>query len=196
MRSHPWNFVFPAGFIVYMGIRGVFKRRTKSNEVTLRRFDAIEKSLVALVTRRDCQIVLEVLFSSMMVPATEILDVCDRIVAKFRPVRIILFGSHAYGSPADDSDVDLLVVVAAKPDGYRKAAEISEQVRPSFALDLLVRTTADLGKRIALNDFFFKEIVEKGIVLYDATDARVGSKGRKRLQQRQTARTGAQVAGL
>ena len=128
-----------------------------------------------------------------MVQSQEILDLCDRIVTKFRPVRIIVFGSHAYGAPANDSDVDMLIVLARGPDGYRKAALISETVRPDFPVDLLVRTSAALQKRIELNDFFFKEIMEKGIVIYDAADARVGGQGRKRLQQRGAAFAGAQT---
>jgi len=35
----------------------------------------------------------------------------DRLVAEFRPEQIWLFGSHAWGEPQADSDVDLLVVV-------------------------------------------------------------------------------------
>lgn len=131
-----------------------------------------------------------------MVRAPLILDLCDRIAAEFSPERIILFGSHAYGAAADDSDVDLLIVISKGQDGYRKAAEISQRVQPNFAVDMLVRTTAVLRERIALNDFFLSEIVNEGIVLYDAANARVGREGRKRLQQRQAACASAQNAGL
>jgi predicted nucleotidyltransferase len=125
-----------------------------------------------------------------MVHPRAIVDLCDRIAEEFRPERIILFGSHAYGGPVVDSDVDLLVVVSQGPDGYRKAAEISDRVRPAFPVDLLVRTTEALSERLAMNDFFLQEVVNNGIVLYDAADARVGREGRERLQQR-----GATVAG-
>jgi predicted nucleotidyltransferase len=121
-----------------------------------------------------------------MVQSQAIIDWCDRVAAEFKPARIIVFGSYAYGNATDDSDVDILVVVARGPDGCRKAAEISLRVEPSFPLDLLVRTWAVLEKRIALNDFFLQEIVTKGIAVYDAVDERVGQKGRKRLQQRGT----------
>jgi len=45
----PWNIVFLAGFIAYIGIRGVFARRTKGNEVIVRRLDALEKTLLLSV---------------------------------------------------------------------------------------------------------------------------------------------------
>ncbi|MBM3841628.1 MAG: nucleotidyltransferase domain-containing protein [Verrucomicrobia bacterium] len=35
----------------------------------------------------------------------------QRLVAEFQPEQVWLYGSHAWGSPHDDSDVDLLVVV-------------------------------------------------------------------------------------
>lgn len=131
-----------------------------------------------------------------MVQSRAILDWCDRVTAEFMPARIIVFGSHAYGNPTEDSDVDILIVVARGLDGYRKAAEISLRVEPGFSLDLLVRTSAVLEKRIALNDFFLQEIVTKGITVYDAADNRVGKKGRKRLQQREASFSSAQTAGL
>ena len=46
-----------------------------------------------------------------MVSMKDIKRYCDAITAAFQPQRIILFGSHAYGRPGDDSDVDVLVVM-------------------------------------------------------------------------------------
>lgn len=46
-----------------------------------------------------------------MVTSAEIQHLSDEIAAAYRPKRIILFGSYAYGSPTPDSDVDLLVVM-------------------------------------------------------------------------------------
>ena len=45
-----------------------------------------------------------------MVTREEIQATCDNIVQEFRPLQVILFGSYAYGTPTEDSDVDLLVV--------------------------------------------------------------------------------------
>ncbi len=46
-----------------------------------------------------------------MITSAQIRRVSDEIVRRFRPERIILFGSYAYGTPTEDSDVDLLVVL-------------------------------------------------------------------------------------
>jgi len=49
MRIQPWNIVFLVGFIIYVGIRGVFERRTRGNEKVVRRLDALEKTLLVVV---------------------------------------------------------------------------------------------------------------------------------------------------
>jgi predicted nucleotidyltransferase len=41
-----------------------------------------------------------------------------RLVAEFEPEQVWLYGSHAWGNPHDDSDVDLLVVVSHTPRGF------------------------------------------------------------------------------
>jgi len=93
-----------------------------------------------------------------------------RIGLEFNVDRIVLFGSYAHGSATRDSDVDLLVVMDHKGKGWRMAGEIRGRVRPQFPLDLLVRTAQQVRERLALDDCFFREITEKGTVLYEATD--------------------------
>jgi predicted nucleotidyltransferase len=99
----------------------------------------------------------------------QIQDYSDRIAAAFKPERIILFGSYAYGTPTADSDVDLLVVMAFEGHPARKALDILNRINPPFAIDLLVRSPEELRQRLAWNDFFLREIVEQGRELYAAT---------------------------
>jgi predicted nucleotidyltransferase len=94
----------------------------------------------------------------------------DRIVERFRPDKVILFGSHAYGQPDPDSDVDLLVVMPAKNE-LNQMLRVELGVPAPFPLDLIVRTPEVLAKRLAWNDWFLREILEKGIVLSDADGA-------------------------
>jgi predicted nucleotidyltransferase len=96
------------------------------------------------------------------------------VAEEFRPERIILFGSYAYGRPTRDSDVDLLVIMSFKGRGVRKALEILERIEPGFPVDMLVRTPAQVRRRLAWNDFFMREVMERGKVLYAAGSARVG----------------------
>jgi predicted nucleotidyltransferase len=46
-----------------------------------------------------------------MVTLAEIEEFAQRIAREYKPERIILFGSYAYGTPNEHSDVDLLVGV-------------------------------------------------------------------------------------
>jgi uncharacterized protein len=101
-------------------------------------------------------------------------ELSQQIAAQFSPERIILFGSHAYGEPTADSDVDLLVVMPFEGQAFRKAAEILNQISPTFSVDLLVRTAEQLDERLELGDFFLREIVTRGKVLYESVDSRVG----------------------
>src|ERR1043165_1371067 len=115
-----------------------------------------------------------------MVPMKEIKAFSARVAELFKPEKIILFGSYAYGKPTEDSDVDILVVMRHRGAPYLKASEIRMAVPRKFPMDLLVRSPAVLRKRIAWRDFFLKEIVEYGKVLFDSTRNGVGSKGRRR----------------
>ena len=64
-----------------------------------------------------------------MVTRQEIQAKCDDIVRKFAPLQIILFGSYAYGTPTEDSDVDLLVVMDIPKSEFRnKAIEIRQRI--------------------------------------------------------------------
>jgi uncharacterized protein len=109
-----------------------------------------------------------------MVDTHKIVELSQRIAQKFKPEQIILFGSYAYGTPTEDSDVDLLVVLPFQGQAFQKAAEILNFADPKFSVDLLVRTADELQQRIEWGDFFLREIVEKGTVLYETAYERVG----------------------
>jgi predicted nucleotidyltransferase len=119
-----------------------------------------------------------------MVPADAIIDYANAVAAKVSPTKVILFGSYAHGSASDDSDVDLLIVMDFRGRAEREAARIRTALSASFPLDLLVRRQSEIDRRIACNDFFLKDVMEKGLVLYAANDARMGEQGRRRLRRR------------
>jgi predicted nucleotidyltransferase len=95
-------------------------------------------------------------------------DVVRRIVERFHPERVILFGSYAWGRPEPDSDVDLMVVMDSDERPATRSAEISMACRPRFLpMDILVRTPVELERRLRMNDPFVLRIVEEGRVLYE-----------------------------
>ena len=104
-----------------------------------------------------------------MVTREDIQATCDDIVREFTPLQVILFGSYAYGTPTDDSDVDLLVVMDIPKSEFRnKALEIQQRIPYRFSLDILVRSPEEIAYRVSYNDWFLREITEKGDFLYRA----------------------------
>src|SRR5262245_4298720 len=123
------------------------------------------------------------------VPMSLIRQFARDVAARFHPDKIILFGSHAYGKPHRDSDVDILVVMPAR-NQLAQAMRIDRELDPPFPLDLIVRSPQTMTWRLKEGDWFLQEIVAKGKVLYEKNDQGVGAKGRGRLPARQKARKG------
>lgn len=116
------------------------------------------------------------------IPMRVIHALVKHIVGKFNPEKIILFGSYAYGKPGKWSDVDLLVVMDTPPDGELGAAmAISNSLPPHwFSIDIVVRSQATIERRIPLGDWFLKDVMSHGKVMYERSDRRVGYQSRKR----------------
>ncbi|MBC8503724.1 MAG: nucleotidyltransferase domain-containing protein [Chloroflexi bacterium] len=95
----------------------------------------------------------------------------DQIVKEFQPEKIILFGSYAYGKPTADSDVDVLIVLPFEGKNPEKATEIWMAAKPNFPVDILVRRPEEIETRLAMGDNFIREIVDEGMVLYEADNA-------------------------
>src|SRR3954468_9430852 len=115
------------------------------------------------------------------IPMRVIRRYARQIAETFRPERIILFGSRAWGTPHEDSDVDLMVVMPARNE-LDQAVRIRWALPAPFPMDLLVYKPSNLRWRLADGDMFVVEAVTRGKVLYEADDAYVGQEGRGRLQ--------------
>jgi predicted nucleotidyltransferase len=107
-----------------------------------------------------------------MVERVNIKRFCKAVAKQFRPRKIILFGSYAYGKPTEDSDVDLLVVMnRTRYRGEKMSLRIRHSVPAGFPLDLIVRTPHFIKQHVAWGDPFTQEIIAQGQVLYEAPDA-------------------------
>ena len=109
-----------------------------------------------------------------MTSRNEIQAFADEVVRRFRPAKIILFGSHAYGRPTSDSDVDLLVIMPHRGASAKSATQIRLACPRSFPMDLMVRAPAEMRRRLRSGDPFLHEVTTKGVVLYESRGARVG----------------------
>ncbi|MCB9078722.1 MAG: nucleotidyltransferase domain-containing protein [Anaerolineaceae bacterium] len=103
-------------------------------------------------------------------PVTKALlnKIVQQIVEGVQPDKIILFGSYGYGSPTNDSDVDLLVIMDTDDRPAERYLAISRLIRPRpFPLDILVKTPAEITQALKTGDFFIREIMMKGQSLYE-----------------------------
>ena len=115
-------------------------------------------------------------FSGAHIPMRVIRGYAREVAEHFQPDKIILFGSYAYGTPHDDSDVDILVIMPARNE-IDQACRIDRVIDPQFPLDLQVSTPKNLAWRLKEGDSFLTEITTKGKVLYEKADSPVGPEG-------------------
>ena len=93
-------------------------------------------------------------------------SIVQRLVERYDPDRIILFGSWAWGQPGPDSDVDFLVVKETE-NTRELAREIDGSIFPRpFPLDVVVYRPEELRRRKEAGDPFITEILKSGKVLY------------------------------
>lgn len=92
----------------------------------------------------------------------------QKIATELNPEKIVLFGSYAYGIPNPHSDVDLLIIMKTKASPKDRSWAVSRLLLPRpFPVDILVKTPKEVEKALETGDFFLKEILTRGKVLYD-----------------------------
>lgn len=96
-----------------------------------------------------------------MLDRTTIDQYVKRLVDRFQPQSVFLFGSQAEGTATADSDVDLLVVMNHdKTRDVEQEIEIDRTLPRQFPLDILVR-------RLASHDMALVTIFKTGVSLYE-----------------------------
>lgn len=105
-----------------------------------------------------------------LVPMSAIRRYVRGVVERFHPDRVVLFGSYAHGTPTPDSDVDLLVVMPARNE-LDQSVRISETLDADFELDLIVRTPKRLDDRLRWGDWFLRNAVYDGKLLFSKSKA-------------------------
>jgi predicted nucleotidyltransferase len=90
----------------------------------------------------------------------------QRMVERFAPQKVILFGSMARGEASWDSDADILVVMPFEGRAFDKIVEIRTTCRAGFPLDLLLWRPEELAPRYRWGDPIIREALDHGEVLH------------------------------
>lgn len=101
----------------------------------------------------------------------EIDRIVRRIVEGYQPLKVILFGSFAYGDPTEDSDIDFLIVKETTErfiDRWVAVRELIADPARRIPVEPIVVTPDELQQRLARGDQFFQEIISRGKLLYAA----------------------------
>jgi predicted nucleotidyltransferase len=92
----------------------------------------------------------------------------ERLKTEFQPEQIYLFGSYAWGTPTEDSDVDFMVIVR---DSGEKAIRRMQRAHRclsglGFSKDVLVPTRAQVDRYKHLRASLFHQVLANGRKLY------------------------------
>ena len=97
----------------------------------------------------------------------EIARITQQIIEKFKPERIILFGSAARGEWSSDSDADFLIIKKDTPlHGAERIRELSRMIDRNIPVDFLVYRPEEFNRRFQMGDPFLKGIMREGKILY------------------------------
>lgn len=99
----------------------------------------------------------------------KIRDIADKIATEYKPEKIILFGSFAWGNPTKDSDIDLFIVKHSKKKRLDRERELNSKLfgYEFPAMDILIYTPEEVKKSInEYKNLFIEDILRHGKVLY------------------------------
>ncbi len=102
------------------------------------------------------------------IPETLLQEIVRRLARGLKPKRIFLFGSHAYGTPAEDSDIDLLVEVPHSSEPRHRRASVAYGLLAGLgaATEVIVLTSAEIEKAKEVRVSLENMVLRKGRLLY------------------------------
>jgi len=122
-------------------------------------------------------------YSYDMAGAKNIREVARRIGETIGAERVILFGSHAKGHAADDSDVDLLIIAESDLPRHKRSRDLYKLFQPHpFAMDLIVYTPEEVARANRSEVSFVSTVLREGKTLYvrgDGDRQAMGGQGPK-----------------
>jgi len=98
----------------------------------------------------------------------ELRRILATLIEKYKPEKIILFGSLATGKIQEWSDIDLLIIKQTDKRPLDRATDITAMLNyPRIAMDIFVYTPQELKYLMKHGSPFIAEILEQGKVLYE-----------------------------
>ena len=94
-------------------------------------------------------------------------SITKQLIEKYKPEKIILFGSAAKGDAVPGSDADFLIIKSDTPSfSADRIMEVSSLIERDVPVDFLVYRPEEFEKRISLGDPFIGMILKQGKILY------------------------------
>jgi predicted nucleotidyltransferase len=104
----------------------------------------------------------------MVLDRSNLNTLVSRIVTAVHPERVLLFGSHARGDAAQQSDVDILVVAESSRPRYERAVPIYRAIADvPVEVDVIVYTPAEVRDWSRVDQAFVTTALREGRVLYE-----------------------------
>ncbi len=92
----------------------------------------------------------------------------EKIKLHYKPEKVILFGSYAWGNPKEHSDLDMLIIKETNKSEIERMIEVSKLLIPrEIAIDIIVKTPKEIKERLEIKDTFIIEILTKGRAIYE-----------------------------
>ena len=156
LRSKLPVFINSTVFQLLLFSDNILKSRAKSGERIDERINQMESNGI-----KPQGIIMNIDFEK------EIGSITAQIIEKYKPEKIILFGSAVNGRLGLDSDVDLLVIKKDTPlYGADRIRELSRIIDRDIPVDFLVYRPEEFEKRLNMGDPFLKAVLKEGKILY------------------------------
>ena len=100
---------------------------------------------------------------------TELLEqITQKLVATLNPEQIILFGSHAYGEPNEDSDIDLLIIVSQSNEPRYRRSRLAYRALRGIGVptDVIIMTQEEVKRKVNVRSSLISRVIHDGKVLY------------------------------
>ena len=97
-------------------------------------------------------------------------EITKRLVKLYHPESIYLFGSYAWGTPQENSDYDIFIIVKKSELGSADRIRIGQRelLDLNVAVDILVYTEEEIRTKKEHPSTLVHKVINRGVKLYEA----------------------------